>query len=288
MVAELRPSRIYLGTQTLLIVEVIDARDGGWPTVRPVKGLDIERYSGPSLMRDLFTGRTTRRYQFIVTPTGPGTYEIPEVSLKVGRVTLKDGPFTLQVDEAPLRFRMAEIAPTEILVGETATLDVYYQGVRPGVRPVVPRVDGLVIRPVRLGRVEVTGREGLPITIHTLEVEAKKLGSFQISGITFDGVPAEPTALTVSPFVVVGTQIGEQSVVVGSRTTAHVLIRGLPQSTRLTLAAPAGVRIVPAQQKYRSRAAGSLFSFDVTATEPGNFTIDTVKLPAGRPAGDAG
>ena len=281
MVAELKPSRIYLGTQTLLIVEVIGARDAGWPSVQSVGGLDIERYSRPSVMRDLFTGRTTRRYQFIVTPRRPGTYQIPEVSLKVGGATLKDGPFTLRVDEAQLRFRMAEIDPADILVGETATLDVYYQGVRPGVTPVVPEVDGLAIRPVRLGRIEVAEREGLPITIHSLEVEAKKLGYFEISGITFDGVPAEPVALRVSPFVVVGTQIGEQSLVVGSRTTAHVLIRGLPQSTDLKLIAPKGVRIVPSTQKYRSRAAGSLFSFDVIATEPGNFAIDTIKLPDG-------
>ncbi|MEE8356707.1 MAG: hypothetical protein V3R33_05290, partial [Anaerolineales bacterium] len=154
--------------------------------------------------------------------------------------------------------------------------------VRPGVHPVVPPVDGLVIRPVRPGRVEVAEREGLPITIHSFEVVAKKLGSFQISGITLDDVPADPVALTVSSFVIGGTQIGEQSLVVGSRTTAHVLISGLPQSMKLKLVAPAGVRIVPAQQKYRSRAAGSLFSFDVTATEPGNFTIDTLKLPDGR------
>lgn len=281
MVAELRPSRIYLGTQTLLIVEVIDARDAGWPSVRSVAGLNIKRYSGPSVMRDLFTGRTTRRYQFIVTPARPGKFEIPAVSLEVAGMVLRDGPFTLQVDEAALRFRMAKIEPTEILVGETATLDVYYQGVRPGVRPVVPAVDGLAIRPVQLGRVEVTEREGLPITIHSFEVEAKKLGSFQISGIAFDGVPAEPVTVRVSPFVVVGTQIGEQSLVVGSRTTAHVLIRGLPQSTGLKLIAPKGVRIVPSTQRYRSRAPGSLFSFDVIAAEPGNFAIDTIELPGG-------
>ena len=196
LVAELRPSRIYVGTQTLLIVEVIDARDAGWPSVPSVAGLDIERYGRPSAMRDLFTGRTTRRYQFIVTPTGPGTYEIPKVSLKAGRTTLTDGPLTLRVEEAQLRFRMAEIDPTEILVGETATLDVYYQGVRPGVRPVVPVVDGLVIRPVQLGRVEVTEREGLPITILSFEDEAKKLGSFQISGIQFVG--DDITAVTLS------------------------------------------------------------------------------------------
>lgn len=282
MVAELRPSRIYFGTRTLLIVEVVGVRDVDWPSVEPVTGLDLERYRRPSLMRDLFTGRTTHRYQFIVTPARPGRFEIPAVSLKVAGTVLRDGPFTLQVDEAPLRFRAAKIDPARILVGETATLEVYYEGVRPGVRPRIPQVDGLVIRPGRLGRVEVAERDGLPITTHSFEIEAKERGSFRISGITFGDVPADPVTLTVAPFVVVGTQIGEQSLVVGSRTTGHVLIRGLPQATDLRLIPPAGVRIIPSKQRYRSRAAGSLFSFDFTPTEPGNFTIDTLRLPDGR------
>lgn len=282
MVAELRPSRIYYGTQTLLVVEVTDARSAGWPSVEQAVGLDIERYGRPSLRRDLFSGRTTRRYQFIVTPARPGRFKIPGVSLEVAGTVLQDGPFTLQVDEAPLRFRKAEIDPTEILVGETATLDVYYQGVRPGVEPVVPQIDGLTIRPARLGRVEVAEREGLPLTIHSFAIEAARLGSFRISGIRFDGVPAGSVTLRVSPFVIAGAQIGERSLVVGSRTTAHVLIRGLPLSAQLQLVAPAGVRITRSQQRYRSRAAGSLFSFDVTPTEPGNFTIDTVQLADGR------
>jgi len=281
LVAELSPSRIYFGTQTLLIVEVIDVPNASWPSVQQVAGLDIERYGRPSVMRDLFTGRTTHRYQYIVTPAQPGTFDIPAVSLKAAGGILKDGPFTLQVDEAALRFRTAEIDPPEILVGETATLDVYYQGVRPGLEPVVPDVDGLAIRPVRIGRVEVTEREGLPMTIHTFEVKAKKLGSCEISGITFDGVSADPVTVDVLPFVVVAAQVSEDSLVVGSRTTAHVLIRGLPQSTNLKLIAPQGIRIAPSTQKYRSRAAGSLFSFDVTAIEPGNFAIDTIELPDG-------
>ena len=65
MAAKLRPSRIYLGTQTLLIVEVTDARDAGWPSVPSVTGLDIERYGRPSVTRDLFSGTTRIRYQFI-------------------------------------------------------------------------------------------------------------------------------------------------------------------------------------------------------------------------------
>ncbi|MGD2110413.1 MAG: BatD family protein, partial [Phycisphaerae bacterium] len=282
LVGELRPSRIYLGTQTLLTVEVINARNAGWPTVSSVTALDIQRYGRPSVRRDLFSGRTTARYQFIVTPQRTGTFRIPEISLTVGGTMLKDGPFTLVVGEAPFRFRTAKIDPPEILVGDTATLEVFYEGVRPGAKPVVPDIDGLRIRPMRIGRVEVRDRDGLPITIHTFEVQAEKLGSFEVSGITFDGVPADPVTLRVSPFVVVGTQVGESSLVVGSRTTVHVLIRGLPQSTKLKLVGPEGIRIAPSAQRYRSRETGSLFSFDVTATEPGNFAIDTIELPGGR------
>ena len=281
LTAELRPARIYLGTQTLLIVEVTGAENSAWPSVQGVDGIEVERYRGPSVTWDMSTGKQSRQFQFIVTPSRAGRFEIPSVSLRVGGTVLKDGPFVLQVGEVALAFYTAKIDPTEILVGQTATLEVYYQGVRPGVEPVVPTVDGLVIRPKEIGRVEVSRREGLPYTIHSFDVEAKRLGTFEVGGITFDGVPADPVTLKVASFVVVGAQVSESSLVVGSRTTAHVLMRGLPESAEVKLVAPAGVRITPSQQRYQARMTGSVFSFDVVALEPGNFTVDTLALPSG-------
>lgn len=282
MAAGLGADVMYLGAQTLLTVEVRDADTTDWPAVAAVEGLRIQRYGSPNVIQDLLSGRITRQFRFLITPDKAGTFTIPAVTLQAGSAQLKQGPFTLRVVEAQLKCRGVEVDPKQILVGEKARLDIYYQGVRPDMRPVVPPIEGLEIRPVQFGRVEVDRQERLPITIHTFEVEAKKLGRYSIAGITFDGMPADAVVLDVAPFVIVGTQIGQNSLVVGSQTTLHVVVRGLPQSTALTLVAPAGLKIAPSTTAYRRRTAGAVFSFDITAAEPGNFTIDTLRLPDGR------
>ena len=54
MSARLDRDAIYLGTQTLLVVEATDVRGAGWPVVAPVEGVKITRYGSPSMVRDLF------------------------------------------------------------------------------------------------------------------------------------------------------------------------------------------------------------------------------------------
>ncbi len=282
MAAELQRDTIYFGTQTLLVVELVDAATTAWPVVEPVKGLQITRYGGPRSVRDLFGGTVRRTYRFLVSPEKPGTFQIPSVSLATTGSTLERGPFALRVIEAPLQFRSAQIEPAEIRVGETAKLTVSYQGVRPGKAPEVPAVDGLTIRKTGKPRVEVSRQTGKPITTYTFEVRASQLGTCKIKGISLDGVAAKTVILTVSPFVVVGVQVGETSLVVGGQTTVHVVVRGLPHSAGLKLVAPAGLKVVPSRQRYRGRTGATVFSFDVTPTEPGILTVTTLALPDGR------
>jgi hypothetical protein len=282
--AQLQPEQIYLGTQALLVVQVVNAPESQWPVVDAVPGLRIERYGAPSLIQDLFSGNTRRDYQFVVTPEKAGTFQIPAVTIQADGKAVKRGPFTLRVREAPLKFYAVRVEPPEIVLGESAQLAVSYQGVRPDTEPVMPQIPGLSIRAGGPSRVEVTRPERLPITTWTYAVTATKLGTFQIAGITFAGVRADPTTLTVSPFVIVGTQTDDDSVTVGQTTRVHVVIRGLAQGTALKLVAPASLKCTPAREHYAGPAGANVFSFDVTPTEPGTPTIREVQLPDGRKA----
>ncbi len=282
MTAGLERDTIYSGTSTLLVVEVSNARSADWPVVEPVEGLRITPYGSPGVIRDLFRGTIRRSYRFMVAPEKAGVFRISSVSLTADGEFLKRGPFTLRVVELPLKFHAVEIEPGEILVGETAKLTVSYQGVRPGKVPVVPEVPGLSIRLTGSPRVQVTRREGIPISSYEFNVRAARLGDYQIKGLSLDGVPADAVALIVSSFVVVRTQVGASSLVVGGQTIVHIVVRGLPESAGLEPVAPAGLRVVPARQAYRGPPGTTVFSFDVTATEPGTPTITALQLPEGR------
>ncbi|MBN1491290.1 MAG: BatD family protein [Phycisphaerae bacterium] len=282
MLAQLQQDEIYYGTQTLLLVDVIDAPADGVPVVAAVEGLRIQQYGQAQLTRDLIRGTVRRQYRFLITPTTPGAFTIPLVTLTVGAETLQRGPFFLKVSEAPLKFHSLQLDPQEVLVGQSAKLIVNYQGVRPGLKAQVPTVAGLTIEAqADSPRVEIARQDALPITIHTFSVTAAALGTYRIEGITFDGVPADAVALSVRPFVVVGAQVSEDSVTVGSQTTAHVVIRGLPQSTAIRLVAPPGLKATPSSQRYRGPAGAAVFSFDLTPAEPGTFTITQFELPDG-------
>ncbi len=283
MAARLDPEQIYLGTQAALTVTVVDAPGRDWPTVEPVAGLRITHLGSPSLVQDLFRGTVQQSFRFLVTPEKTGVFTIPSVSLQVGQQTLKRGPFTLRVIEAVLKSYTVQIDPEEAVVGETATLVVAWQGVRPGMTPVVPQIPGLTIRSGGIDRVDTT-REGLPISIYTYEVTASRAGTYTIAGFTLDGVPADPIPFTVSAFVVVGTQVADGSLTVGQQTAVHVVVRGLPPDTAVRLVAPAGVQCSPSPQRYSRRPGESVFSFDVTPTEPGTITLREIQLPDGRKA----
>ncbi|MHC4798709.1 MAG: hypothetical protein ACYTF1_18895, partial [Planctomycetota bacterium] len=182
----------------------------------------------------------------------------------------------------PLTFLSAKLEPNQICLGETSKLSVAYRGFRPRMTPILPQVEGLAIKSTGPPRTEVTRREGMPVTTYQFDVRASKLGTYQIKGIVLDKVPADPVTLKVAPFVIVGTQVGDQSVVVGGQTTVHVMVRGILRSQGLTLVAPQGLTVIPAKQRYRGPAGTTVFSFDVTPTEPGTPTINTIKLADGR------
>ncbi len=281
MFAQLDRERMYLGTQIRLVVEVHDAASNAWPSVPAIEGLNIQRRGGPSVVRNLLSNQIIYRYEFLVTPTAAGKFTIPEITFADNGATLKRGPLALEVSEAPLRFHAGQIDPPQVLPNETTEMKLQFQGYRPGVTPTVPPIIGLDIRSAGEPRILVTRTEGLPITEFTYRVSATQLGDHLIGGITFEGVPAEPLRLSVAPFVVMGVQVQDDSLVVGGQSTIHILIRGLPDSTALNVVAPPGLSITPSKSRLRQPNRGALFSFEVTANEPGNPTIDTVELPDG-------
>ncbi len=285
MAAQLQPDEIYLGTQALLVVQVTNAPvSTPWPVVDPVPGLRITPYGSPSLILDLLSGTTRRDYRFVITPDRAGIFRIPAVSVQAGGETLKRGPLTLRVLQAPLKFHAARIEPEEILPGESAQLAVSYQGVRSGLRPVVPDIPGVTIQPSGPARLDVTQREGLPITTFTFTVSAGGVGTYRIEGITFDGVRADAVTLTVSPFVILGAEADNPSLAVGAATTVRVVIKGLPGNSAVRLVVPPALKCTPVHRPYPVPAGSSAFSFDVTPTEPGAFAISEIQLPDGKKA----
>ncbi|MEP0841782.1 MAG: BatD family protein, partial [Phycisphaerae bacterium] len=283
MRAGINPDTIYLGTRTLLEVEVLNPTSNDWPEVATVEGLVIKRYGGPNTIHDLFSGNVRRSFQFLIDPQRAGDFVIPSVTLGRGGDALTDGPFTLHVKEAPLKFVSAEIDREELRPGEQAVVTVAYQGHRPEKRLALPEVEGLVLRDLGPPRIEMTRPEGVPLTIFRIEVTAVRNGTYTLQGISLEGVAAGPVALKVSPFVIVGAQVGDSSLVVGGQTLVHVLARGLERTADVRLVAPAGLKIEPARRQYQYPGSPdtTVFSFEVTATEPGSPVIRSLQMPDG-------
>jgi len=280
MTAELEPERIYLGTRAVLSVRVVGAAPAEWPAVKAPADVKVSRYGSPTRIRDLIGGTVTTTYRFLLEPARGGAFKIESVSLQAAGRTLTQGPFLLQVVEAPLRLIEARLDPEEITPGESSQLLIVYQGVRPGESLILPDVAGLSFRESRPRRVEVLERGNAPATVFTYEVRAARSGVYQITGISFGGVPAGPLQLTVSPFVVVGAQVAESSLVVGGQTKVHVLVRGLPETAEVKLVAPPqGLTWARSRERFRGPPGVTVFSFDVTATEPGTLAIEAVEVP---------
>ncbi|GEM_PF-1052016 len=278
--AGLNPETIYFGTQTILTVSVEDDT-GEWPSVEAVEGVHITRYGSPSVIHDLISGRVQRSYRFLVNPTRPGTFQIPAVAVKVGEETVTRGPFTLRVKEAPIRCIAAELNPKETLVGRPATLILAFQGHRPGARPVLPSIEGLTITSTGDPQIQ-QDNQGVPVRVFRYHVTASKLGTFQIRGISFAGVSADEVTLTVSPFVIVGTRVSSQSLVIGEEATLQLDTLGLSAESEPTPVAPPGLEIKSVGEPAHGVTGTTTFSFVVRGVEPGNPVITTLKLGDGR------
>jgi hypothetical protein len=282
MIANLDRDTIYLGTQTLLAVEVADPASSDWPVVAPVDGLQIARYGGPGMIQDLVGGSIRRRYRFIITPDRSGVFEIPAVTLGEGPDAARQGPFTLRVQEVPLKFLSAQIDPPQICPGETAKLTVAYQGVAPGKDLALPTVKGLTFRSAGSPRIEVMRPQAMPVSIYQVDVSGTDNGTYQIDGISLAGAKADRVAVQVLPFVIADAQVAEPSLVVGGQTLVHVLARGLSQAENVSLVLPTGLSAQRARQQYQGPPGATVFSFDVTAAEPGTPTIAEIQLADGR------
>jgi len=282
MAASLDREKVYLGTPAVLAVDVVDASTNEWPVVGAVDGLQITPYGSPRIVRDLFSGSVQRSYRFVVNPLRAGTFTIPAVTFGSGADALTQGPFTLRAVEAAISFQSAKIEPEEIRPGERATLTIMYRGNGTGKSLTIPAVNGVALRPVGPAQVEATRPEGMPVSTYRVEATAAQLGSYEIKGISLEGVAADAVKLRVSSFVVASVQVNPTSLAVGGQAMVHLVVRGLPQSAGLELVAPAGLKIQPAQVPSRAPAGTSVFSFAVTATEPGAPTITTLELADGR------
>ena len=280
MRAGFQRDRIYLGTAGVLVVTVADQARLQWPEVSEVAGLKIERYGQPERVMALFRGSARRSYRFLVTPSKTGKYTIPTVSMAADDRTLIDGPLTLTVIEAPLKFLDATLESPTITRGKTTTLTLTYQGFRPNTGPTVPQVPGLAIRSAGPPRRDIDRQTGVPITRHTYRITAQRVGTYPLKGISFDGVPADTVTLTVAEFVVTETRTGETSLIVGEQTQIRLLVRGLKPTQGATLAVTGKLRIgEPKVRKYRDQL---ILDFDITAIEPGTPKITALKLEDGR------
>lgn len=282
MAADLDRDTIYLGTQTVLRVAVAGSDARVIPVVAAVDGLQIARQGSPSQI--IFNGVLRYDYRFLVTPQRAGDFVIPTVTLGSGPDMLTQGPFTLHVLEAPLKYVTARVDPPELRVGERATLTVAFQGYRPGMAPVLPVIDGLALRYLHALPLEVTRDEGLPVTKHQVEIRAARLGTYPIKGLTLDGVAADPIDVNVLPFVIAQTRVGETALSVGERTRVQLAIRGLPTSTALSLVTTPGITATLASRPTSGPAESTVFEFNVTAKDIGAPAITGVKLPDGTQA----
>jgi hypothetical protein len=282
MAASLERDRIYLGTQTLLVVEVTDPADSEWPVVAPVEGLQITHYGGPATMRDLFRGSVRRSYRFLVSPARAGEFVIPSVGLGTGPDAPSRGPFTLHVEEAPIKFLSAQVEPPQICPGETATLTVTYQGAVRGEDLVIPAIQGLTLQSAGPPRIEIMRSQGMPVSIYRVDVSCTQNGTHPIEGLSLAGVKADPVALQVSPIVIANAQASDPSLAVGGQTLVHILTRGLSQGENVSLVVPAGLKAERGSQQYQGPPGTTVFTFEVTASEPGSPTIAEIQLADGR------
>lgn len=278
--ARLERDTIYLGTQTLLVIAV-ENDAGKWPEIKAVDGLVISRYGSPSIMHDLMSGRVQRAYRFLVNPQRVGTFQIPAVTLQVGEETVQRGPFTLQVVEAPVKCVSARLDADETTVGRAVRLVIGFQGYKPGAKPQVPQIKGLTLMLVGEPQLQMDSA-GMPQTVFHFRVTPSALGTFKITGITFAGVPADEVTLTVSSFIVLEVRTSGQSIAVGQQAQLELATLGLAADAKPVPVAPAGLKITPSGQPRQDRRGATVFSYIVTATEPGSPAITALKLADGR------
>ena len=285
MAAQLQPEAIYLGTSAHVIVEVQDAPDDRRPRVSSVEGLRITEGGTRQSSTAISGGVRHTRYTiaFNVTPERAGEFTIPQVTLTTGGQVLTQGPFTLKVTEAPVKFESISLHPPAISPGGRTILQVSYQGYRPGARPAGPDKPGVSIRSARVGRTRASEKTGMPVATFQYEVRSNQLGTHRIAGMTWAGVTANPISLVVSPFVVVDTRAERTSVGIGETILVAIAVQGLPATTDVQLVAPAGVSISPSQRRARLRApeGARWFLFDVAARQSGPARITTVRSAQG-------
>ncbi len=282
MAASLDRSTIYLGTQATLMVQVVDPGSDEWPVVSAVDGLRITQDGSSSTIQDMFSGSIRRRYRFLISPERIGVFKIPSVTIGKGANAATQGPFTLRVQKAALKFLSAQIDPAQICTNGTATLTVAYQGVAADKDLVLPTIKGLSLGSVGSPEIEVMRSQGLPVSVYQVEVRGLQNGTYQIKGISLAGLPADAVKVQVTPFVVVDAQVQNSSLVVGSQTVVHVLMRGLSASDDVRLVVPGGLKTQRARQQYQGPPGTTVFSYDVTATDPGSPTITQIQLPSGQ------
>jgi hypothetical protein len=281
MVANLERQTIYFGTQTALVVVVADPTAGDAPVVAAVDGLQIAPSNSSGVVRDLISGAVRYNYRFPINPQRAGDFTIPSVTLGSGADALTQGPFTLHVLEAPLKYLAAQVDPPEIRVGEKATATIAFQGYRPDKTLTLPTIDGLTLRVLCQLPLEMSRPDGLPISRYQVEITAARLGNFALKGIALDNAPADALTLKVLPFVIAQATAGETALVVGGQTRVQLVIRGLPTSAGVSLVAPRGLTVQSLPNPTSGPAGVATFSFNVKATEPGAPTITTLKLADG-------
>ncbi len=219
-----------------------------------------------------------------MAPTRAGEFTIPSVTLGAGDDALKQGPFTLRVQEAEFKFLSVRVEPPQICPGETATVSAMYQGFVSGKDLVLPAIKGLTLRSAGPPRIEIMRGQGMPVSVYQVEAGGDENGTYTIDGISLAGVKADPVTLQVAPFVIVDSQAADASLIVGGRTLVHVLTRGLSQDQDLSLVVPPGLKAERSRQQYQGPPGTIVFSFDVTATQPGSPSITEIQLGDGRKA----
>ncbi len=278
--AGLERSRVYLGTNVDLIVQVTDAPAAA-PEFQDVDGVDIQRTPRTGVQRDLIAGTVTRVYRYRLTPRRAGTFKIGPVTVEIEGQTVSRGPYELQVVEAPVRFVGAKLEQEQILPGETTQLVLGFQGHHPATQPAMPAGDGLSIRSAGAPRINTMNDAEVPVTIYPYLVTGLQLGSYRIAGIGLNGVPVDHIALTVAPISVVQAQAQDHSLEVGGHTLVLIGVRGLDAAASLSLVAPPGLKVEPSPQPVRTPPGVRPFVFDVTALEPGSMPIAALKVSDG-------
>ena len=126
----------------------------------------------------------------------------------------------------------------------------------------------------------MTRRSRLPLWTYRVRVRATRVGAFTIEGISLGGAPADPITLRAERFVVSRAEANENSLVTGAQTQVHVLVRGLDYDPTVNLVVPSQVKSVPSKKRFRAPERNvTVFSFDVTAVEPGDAAITAMRLP---------